>query len=114
MTDVQWNNLMPILQEITERLSRIEQFLAASGLQAPAQPVSLQDFGAPGSVNDAGPMQAFSPPQAPVSSDSQIPDYILTMVKTGNLVGAIKEYREAAGVSLKEAKSVIDQVARGF
>ncbi len=113
MTDVQWNDLRPILQDITDRLARIEQFMAASGLQAPAQLDNFHGFDTPGQVHDAGPMQTFSPPQASMPAAVQVPDYIVAMVQSGNAVKAIKEYRNATGVSLKEAKSVIDQLAAG-
>ena len=123
MTDVQWATLRPILQDLTDRIARIEQFLAASGLQASAPQ--------PGEFSDAVPTSFGTPPgqsigQAaaaahgidlggdPGSQPPGIPDYILVMAKTGQQIRAIQELRSVTGLSLKEAKATIDQIARGY
>jgi hypothetical protein len=117
MTDVQWATLRPILQDLTDRIARIEQFLAASGLQAPTQPST--PFG------DAVPT-SFGTPQGPTlgqvaasahgidtGADIQsmgIPDYIVQMALSGQSIQAIKELRNVTGLSLRDAKAAVDQI----
>jgi hypothetical protein len=131
-SEVQWGSLRPILQDLSDRLARIEQFLAASGLQvAPgSQPSSPLDSGP---VFDAAP-NTFDP--TPVDSPGRvaaavhgidvgatpaqlanpaIPDYILQLAMSGKTIQAIKEFRSYSGLGLKECKAIIEQAAsRGY
>lgn len=94
-------DLLPILQDLTARIERIEQFLAASGLQdnsgfAPFNPLPA----------------SFNTPPAP--GGGQVPDYLVMLARSGKQIQAIKELRSLTGMSLKDAKAVIDQVVRGY
>lgn len=132
-SEVSWGSLRPILQDLTDRLARIEQFLAASGLQVPPElagsPVTPSFDSGP--VFDAVP-NTFDP--TPVDTpgrmaaavhgidvgaqpvnNSQLPDYILQLALTGKKIQAIKELRSFSGLGLKEAKAIIDLTAdRGY
>jgi ribosomal protein L7/L12 len=118
MTDVQWATLRPILQDLTDRIARIEQFLAASGMQARSSEFSdatgfaVQDGPSLGQaaasahgVNVGGPA---------VGASGQMPDYIVQMARSGQLIQAIKELRDITGISLKDAKAAVEQAARGY
>ena len=49
------------------------------------------------------------------SQGSGIPDYIVQLAMSGKTIQAIKEFRSFSGMSLKEAKTIIEQVAvRGY
>lgn len=122
-----WADLRPILQDLAERIARIEQFLASSGLQAPSGPPggmgSGQAFDSVPASFDAQPsfsnpdqiaaasagMSPFGPPQPGV-----VPPDILFLARSGKKIQAIAEYRRRAGVGLKEAKDIIDQASRGY
>jgi hypothetical protein len=134
--------LRPILQEMADRIARIEQSLAAAGLQAPSQPMtSFADafdaapasFGSqPGASFGSQPAASFgSQPAASLGQvaaaahgvnlggdvsgqSSQVPDYIAQMARSGKKIQAIKELRDVTGMGLKEAKQVIDLVSGGF
>jgi ribosomal protein L7/L12 len=108
--EVQWGALRPILQDLTDRLAHIEQFLAASGLQVPSQP-SVAYGSSPGQAAAAA--QGISPGGDP-SPFSQVPDHIAALARSGKTIEAIKEYRSATGVSLKEAKAIVEQIAQGY
>jgi hypothetical protein len=99
--EVTWAALQPILQDMTDRLARIERFLADSGLEVPAsQPTPTPS----GGVFDAVP-----------SPGSGIPDYIVQLAMSGKTIQAIKEFRSFSGLGLKESKAIIEQVAiRGY
>ncbi len=121
MTDVQWETLRPILQDLTDRIARIEQFLAASGLQAPTQPGQSSDgvptsFGTPQGTS-MGQFAAYAHGVDmggdPTFQSTGIPDYIVAMAKTGNSIQAIKELRDVTGLGLRDAKAAIDQITRG-
>jgi hypothetical protein len=130
-SEVQWGALRPILQDLTDRLTRIEQFLAASGLQVPASPQSASVPSAFGAVSDAvpgtfDPTPVDSPGRvaaavhgvdvgvAPVQlTNPAIPDFIVQLALSGRKIQAVKEYRSFTGLPLKEAKAIIDQVAAG-
>lgn len=51
--------------------------------------------------------------QAPAAWPSvELPtEQIKALVREGNLIGAIKAYREATGCGLKEAKDAVDRIA---
>jgi hypothetical protein len=129
-SEVQWGSLRPILQEMADRIARIEQALAAAGLQAPSQP--MNSFG---DVFDAAPASFGQPPSASFgqpsaaslgqvaaaahgvnlggdvnAQSSQVPDYIVQLARSGKKIQAIKELREVSGMGLKEAKDIIDQM----
>jgi hypothetical protein len=131
--EVQWGGLRPILQEMADRIARIEQALAAAGLQAPSQPMSsfADAFDAApasfGSQPGASFGSAGSPPAASLgqvaaaahgvdlggnvsAQSSQVPDYIVQLARSGKKIQAIKELREVSGMGLKQAKDVIDQM----
>lgn len=101
-----WADLRPILADIADRIARIEQFLAASGLQAPA---SGPSFAGGGDVFDSVPVSPFGGPQPGI-----VPDDILLLARSGKKIQAINEYRKRTGIGLKEAKDIIDQAARGY
>ncbi len=52
---------------------------------------------------------ANPPPPAPAGSD--VSDEVRRLVKEGNLIAAIKEYRQDTGLGLAEAKGRIDELA---
>jgi len=113
-----WADLRPILQDLTARIGRIEQFLAPSGLQvgsgtSDAMPGSFNPpptFATPAPIG--GPAAAGSPGPAPGSG--LVPDYLLVMARSGKKIQAISELRKVTGMSLKDAKAVIDQALRGY
>ena len=108
MTDVQWATLRPILQDLTDRIARIEQFLASSGFEGPA---STQ----PGEFTDAVPGSFGVPMGGNQNPQSMgMPDYIVQMARMGKKIEAIKELRLATGMGLREAKNAVDQAARGY
>lgn len=126
--DVQWGSLRPILQDMADRLARIESFLAASGLQVPPGTASTSLPADAGGFFDAVP-NTFepSPSDAPgriaaaahgidvgatPSDGSGIPDYIVQLAVSGKSIQAIKEFRSFSGMGLKESKAIIDQLAR--
>ena len=122
-----WAELRPILQDMADRIARIEQFLAASGLQAPSSGSSAgaaeaaQAAGS-GGVFDSVPASfgaapAFNTPEqiaAPFSGPQPgvVPDDILLLARSGKQIQAIKELRNRTGLSLKQAKDIIDQAVR--
>lgn len=128
-----WADLRPILQDMADRIARIEQFLAASGLQAPggAYPASsAAGTAGSGEVFDAvpasfGALPVFSGPEQVAAASAGmspfgapqpgvVPDDILLLARSGKKIQAINEYRKRTGVSLKLAKDIIDQAARGY
>ena len=136
--EVRWGSLRPILQDMADRLARIEQFLAASGLQVPPSgrstslPADASGFfdAVPG-ASDAVPNTFDSGPTdspgriaaaahgidvgATPSQGSGIPDYIVQLAMSGQTIQAIKEFRSFSGMGLKESKAIIEQVAvRGY
>jgi len=130
-TEVHWGALRPILQDLSDRLARIEQFLVASGLQVPpsgAPPAPQPGFG---EVHDATPSTFEpSPTDAPgriaaavngidvgatPTQGSGIPDFIVQLAVAGKTIQAIKEFRSFSGMSLKESKAIVEQIAnRGY
>jgi hypothetical protein len=87
--EVQWGSLRPILQEMADRIARIEQALAAAGLQAPSQPMASfgdvfeaapasfgsqpgPSFGSVGSVGSVGSQPAASFGSQPAASLGQV------------------------------------------
>ncbi|HET7013941.1 MAG TPA: hypothetical protein VFI65_08525 [Streptosporangiaceae bacterium] len=134
--DVRWGSLRPILQDMADRLARIEQFLADSGLQVPSSSASTSLPVDSGGFSDAGVSDAvpntFSPTPtdspgriaaaargidvgATPSQGSGIPDYIVQLAMSGKTIQAIKEFRSFSGMGLKESKAIIEQVAvRGY
>lgn len=124
-----WAELRPILQDMADRIARIEQFLAASGLQAPSSGSSAGAAGS-GEVFDSVPASfgaapAFSTPEqiaaasagmSPFSGPQPavVPDDILLLARSGKQIQAIKELRSRTGLSLKQAKDIIDQAVRGY
>ena len=122
MTEVQWGALQPILQDLADRVARIEQFLAASGLQATSQASDFSD-GVPGSFDlpqgaTLGQMAAAAhgvDAGGDLSQMSnQVPDYIVQLARSGKAIQAVKELRAATGMDLRQAKATIDQISRGY
>ncbi len=129
--EVRWGSLRPILQDMADRLARIEQFLAASGLQVPPSSESISLPTDSGAIFDAVP-NTFDPTPtdsagriaaaarginvgATPSPASQIPDFIVQLAMSGKTIQAIKEFRTFSGMGLKESKAIIEQVAiRGY
>jgi ribosomal protein L7/L12 len=112
MAEIEWTSLRPILQDLADRIAGIEQFLAASGFQAPSQNASNDNQGA----FDAGPDSFGSPPF--VNSSGQVaavPPDIVAMARSGKLLHAINAYRKLTGVNLREAKAIVEQASiRGY
>jgi hypothetical protein len=116
--EVQWGALRPILQEMADRITRIEQFLAASGLQVPAQAdassgglfgsgsASFNPVGDPSVGEMAAAAQGID---TGVSGDAYrgVPEHIVQMAAK-NKMKAIKEYRSITGLGLNECKDAID------
>src|ERR1700722_9241279 len=122
MTDVQWAVLQPILQDMADRITKIEQFLAASGMQASSQPGA--NFGdvmdaVPGAFTPAGSVSGqlaaeahgINPGTNIDPGQNEIPQYIIALAKSDKKIQAIKEYRDLTGASLKQAKDIIDRLA---
>lgn len=114
-----WADLRPILQDMADRIARIEQFLAASGLQAPgsgSMSAGAAGSGAAGSgaVFDSVPAAFGAGPVFSVPQPGAIPEDILLLARSGKQIQAIKEYRRRTGAGLKQAKDIIDRAARGY
>ncbi|HVB45394.1 MAG TPA: MazG family protein [Streptosporangiaceae bacterium] len=77
---------------------------------APASSGPQASFG-----GNAGPAlgPAGQPSAGPDPMAAGLPPELVAMARSGNLIKAIKAYRELTGVGLKEAKAVMEQVARG-
>ena len=134
MTDVQWDTLRPILQDLADRIARIEQHLAASGLQAsgpasyghgieafdaaPASfgPQASASFGSAQPYSDpaASPMSPSPMSPMPAPMGSGVPGEIAMLARSGKMIEAIKQYREMTGVGLKEAKAAVESALRGY
>jgi hypothetical protein len=121
MTDVQWATLQPILQDLTDRIVRIEQFLASSGLQAPGQSTTTFGDTFDAVPNSFGPPPGGTPGQmaaaahginvgVPGPMSNQVPDYIIAIARS-NLIQAVKEYRDITGLGLREAKAAVERAA---
>ena len=50
------------------------------------------------------------PTTTPVSGPGGYSEAVLELVRDGNKIGAIKQYREETGVGLKEAKDAVDRL----
>jgi hypothetical protein len=50
------------------------------------------------------------PTSTPVSGGGGYSAAVLDLVRSGNKIGAIKQYREETGTGLKEAKDAIDRL----
>ena len=125
-----WADLRPILQDMADRIARIEQFLSASGLQALSSGPSSMGAAGSGEVFDSVPASFGAPPvfstQDQIAAASAgvspfgapqpgvVPDDILFLARSGKKIQAITEYRKRTGISLKQAKDIIDQAARGY
>ena len=108
--EVRWGDLRPILQDMADRIGRIEQFLAASGMQAPGETFQAPVFDSPGQF--AAQARGIYPSDMP---DGGVPDNIVMLARSGQLVQAIQQYRQLTGIGLKEAKAIVEQVAaRGY
>ena len=119
-----WVDLRPMLQELSDRIARIEQALAASGQLAPGSGAFSAGAGASGDGFDAVPVSFGAPPgfSAPPSFGGPsvgpqpgfVPDDLVLLARSGKKIQAIAELRTRTGVSLKEAKNLIDQVVSGY
>lgn len=108
--EVRWGDLRPILQDMADRIGRVEQFLAASGMQGSAATFQAPVFDSPGQV--AAQARGIYPGDMP---DDGVPDNIVMLARSGQLVQAIQQYRQLTGIGLKEAKAIVEQVAaRGY
>ncbi len=109
--EVRWGDLRPILQDMADRIARIEQFMAASGAQAPGEPFQAPVSDSVGQV--AAQARGIYPTDGVPGPG--VPENIVWLATSGRLVEAIKQYRQLTGVGLKEAKAIVDQVAaRGY
>ncbi len=107
--EVRWGDLRPILQDMAERIARIERQLAESG--APGQPFDAPPFDTPGQV--AAQARGIYPTGAP--QDGGVPSNIVMLAQSGQLIQAIQQYRQLTGVGLKEAKAIVEQaMVRGY
>jgi ribosomal protein L7/L12 len=107
--EVRWSDLRAILQDMAERITRIEQHLASSG--ATGQPFYPPDAGAPGQVA----AQAWGIYPTDGQTSGGVPPNIVMLAQSGQLIQAIKQYRELTGIGLKEAKAIVEQaMARGY
>ena len=121
--EAEWSDLRPILQDMADRIARIEQFLAASGLQAPS--------GGSGAVGDGPGRGADVLDSVPASFDAlptaagvsafsvpergAVPDDIVMLARSGKVIQAINEYRKLTGMSINDARSAVQQAAvRGY
>jgi ribosomal protein L7/L12 len=43
-----------------------------------------------------------------------VPDDIVAVARAGNVIAAIKQYRDRSGVSLRDAKAAVEQAVRGY
>lgn len=109
-----WADLRPILQDMADRIARIEQFLAASGLQAPGSESMSASAAGSDAVFDSVPASFGAGPVFSVPQPGAIPDDILLLARSGKQIQAIKEYRRRTGAGLKQAKDIIDRAARGY
>ena len=125
-----WVDLRPMLQELSDRIARIEQVLAASGQLAPGSSAFPASASASGAGFDAVPASFGAPPgfNAPPAFDAPpafggpsvglqpgfVPDDLVMLARSGKKIQAIAELRKRAGISLKEAKDLIDQAASGY
>lgn len=125
-----WADLRPILQDMADRIARIEQFLATSGPQGPGSGSSFADTGGTGGVFDAvpasfGPPPVFSSPDQIAAASAGIsalgppqigvvPDDLLMLVRSNRKIQAIAEYRKRTGCTLKQAKDIMDRAERGY
>lgn len=126
MTDVEWSSLRPILQDMADRIARIERFLANSGLQAPSQGAATYNesfdsvpasFGAPPSFDSPGQMAAAAQGIAPGGGvgGSEVPPEIVALARSGKLIQAIQQYRKMTGMDLRQAKAIVEQASiRGY
>lgn len=130
--EAHWADLRPILQDMADRIARIEQFLAASGLQAPSTGPSFggagaggpsdvfdsvpTSFGATSGLGTPGQTAAASAGISPFGGPQPgvVPDDIIFLARSGKQIQPIKELRKRTGVSLKLAKDIIDQAVRGY
>jgi large subunit ribosomal protein L7/L12 len=55
-----------------------------------------------------------SPDMNRVSPQSDLDDKLRMLIASGKRIQAIKEYREASGLGLKEAKDYVDSLERGY
>jgi ribosomal protein L7/L12 len=55
-------------------------------------------------------LQALVPGYVPfaVASTNGMPDAVVALARAGNMIAAIKEYREITGVGLAEAKQAVE------
>lgn len=110
MTDeVWWGDLRPILQDMAERIARIERQLAESGVAG--QQFDAPPFDTPGQV--AAQARGIYPTDGP--QDGGVPPNIVMLAQSGQLIQAIQQYRQLTGMGLKQAKAIVEQaMARGY
>jgi hypothetical protein len=107
--DVRWGDLRLILQDMAERIARIERHLADSG--GSGRPFDAPPIDTPGQV--AAQARGIYPTAAP--QDGGVPANIVMLAQSGQLIEAIQQYRQLTGVGLKEAKAIVEQaMARGY
>jgi hypothetical protein len=123
--EAHWDELRPMLEELADRIGRIEQFLAASGSRAAGSGSSLAGSGGTGDFFDSAPASFGQPPafsnpdQIPAASAGMspfgapqpggLPEDLLMLARSNRKIQAITEYRRRTGCSLKEAKDTIDR-----
>jgi len=119
MTDVQWRTLQPILQDLADRIARIEQHLASTGFQV-GGPASyghgIESFdAAPASFGAQKSFSGTPVPSGPLVPQpglaNGVPADIVSLFLAGKRIQAIKQYRDRTGLGLKEAKDAVEQAA---
>ena len=118
--------------EILARLDYIERYLADLGRVsgygyapfaggAPAGQSALPYDAAPASFAQEaffGPEDSFSSPVGqpflPAAGGPGVGADIVALARSGQMIEAIKMYRQRTGVSLKQAKAAVEQAARGY
>jgi hypothetical protein len=127
--------VLPMLEDLAARMARIEEHLArTTGYEPAAQPVGMgtgqrddfsfgsapASFGSPAASPGPVPTSFGSAPapagpmMQPPGPGSPLPPDLVALARSGKAIKAIQLYRELTGVSLKEAKQVVDQAIRGY
>ncbi len=89
----------------TERLERLERRVDFLIRQLGIDPASME----PGTA-----MGPYGPLPTGLGGQAELPPPLYDAISKGNLIAAIKIYREATGASLAEAKSAVESMARGM
>ena len=86
----------------------------ASFGSVPATSGSAPSSFGPGSASSGFAPGLAGPMAQPPGPGSPLPPDLVALARSGKAIKAIQLYRELTGVSLKEAKQVVDQAIRGY